>query len=227
MAAVNRPLVSADIICRQNQNSGLCNAKPPTWTAIMPTPELEAKGLTSITLTQIIDSINNTAQTDFESKFKTYYFFLTFLPCIGVLIGFIIFISSAASMDLDSSMSGSVAGIIVLTLSGFLNICCCVGVSRLYMGATQFALDNMKRYVEITLNEQWQRENGIRWTIITEQTISTHGHGDDRSTTTTTWHHIGITSLQNAVVIQPVVLQSQVLVPIQASEGAGHQVTHT
>ena len=80
----------------------------------------------------------------------------------------------------------------------------------------------MKEYVEITLNEQWQKECGVRWTVTTQQTLSVsnhhhHGHGDhhhhghQQRIRVQTWYNIEVRSLTQMV--QQVVVP--VMVPVQ------------
>ena len=120
---------------------------------------------------------------------------------------------------------------IVFAVSGLLNVFTLWAVNASYSKANQFAVDNVNRYVEITLNEQWQKENGIRWTIIAEQTMETRGTRENRRITTKIWYHIGISALQNGVIIaqyQPVVdnnksSEGRIIIP---SGGAHDQYTH-
>lgn len=178
---------------------------------VPPTPALEAKGLTAHTLGQIIGNINEQAERDVNENYNPLYSTLVFLPIIGVFIGFSLCIASMGSSvnsDPHSFSHGPPrgfhlfgVGMVIFGLSMFGQVITCCLVGRKHTIAIQIAIDAMKEYVEITLNEQWQKECGIRWTVATEQTLSVSSHRDSDSVHETqrinvkTWYNIEVRPL--------------------------------
>eukprot|EP01084_Bolivina_argentea_P069141 125869_1 len=210
--------MQVDMIIRQNQTHSTCpcgdKAQPgPSWPSPpLPTPVLANKGLTSIALNEIIATINRNATQDYRSKYSKNSSSILWLPCIGILIGIIIMV---VSMDYDNF----IVGMCIFGASGFCFVITAAVNNGKYQRAKQFAMDNVRVYVETELNKVWQAY-GIRWSIITEQTITSHrGTGDSRRARieTPTWYNICITSLQSAAYAQPVRV---VVIPQQGVAGA-------
>ena len=209
--------VSADVILRQNQSKSF-NTPPFRWSYVSPTPTLESQGLTPSTLKCILDTINKNVQRDYLSKFNPCYQYFSYLPYIGILIGFGLIISDIMNLEKDPWI-----GVIIIAISIILAAISSFIVKRLYIKAVLYALYNMKLYVQVTLNQEWQRSNGIRWTIISERAI---GSGQlrrgRRKMHPYTWNHIGISSIQRNIMIynhhanQSV--QSVVVIPIQQQQ---------
>ena len=80
--------------------------------------------------------------------------------------------------------------------------------SKKYDNAYKVGLDRMKHFVEVTLNEQWQKSNNIRWEVVPQQILKTTGSGDDRRVSTKTFYHISAAPLAQPtpqVIIQPMI----------------------
>ena len=60
----------------------------------------------------------------------------------------------------------------ILPIIGCPFACYAVNENIKHVNAVRIAIAAMKEYVEITLNEHWQKDCGIRWTVATEQTLS-------------------------------------------------------
>ena len=123
---MNKPLVSTDIVIRQDQIStsgcGLCgNAGHPTWQYVSPTPQLEQKGLTSNVLREIIESINQNSLKDFKANYNPNYSYIAILPILGIIIGFIICITGFGNFEGGGSQF--IIGMVVFGVSGFLTVC--------------------------------------------------------------------------------------------------------
>jgi len=192
---------------------------------------------------QIIGNINDQAERDVNDNFNPLYSKLVFLPIIGVLLGFILCVSSMGSFSssLDDSDSfgpptGFFVGMILFGLCGFGQVITCCLVGKAHVNAVQIAIDTMKQYVEITLNEQWQKECGVRWTVTTQQTLSVnetnhhqhghhghhgghhgHHHGHHQRISVQTWYNIEVRVLNQVIqqVVVPVVVVQQNQVPPQ------------
>lgn len=218
---------AADIVIRQRQITGIsCSRPAPQWDYISPTPALEAKGLTTGKLREIIGNINDQSERDVNDNFNPLYSKLVFLPIIGVFLGFIICASSMGSMGNSDSFgppTGFFVGMALFGLSGFGQVITCCLVGKAHLNAVQIAIDTMREYVEITLNEQWQKECGVRWTVTTQQTLSVsthhhhenhhghhhgHHHGNHQRIRVQTWYNIEVRALDQVVqqVVVPVVV---------------------
>eukprot|EP01083_Nonionella_stella_P303436 1050450_1 len=198
-----------DIIIRQNTYipEDHCSASDESglnWTLTPPTPLLESKGLASDVLNGIIIGISQNAKKDYLANYNPNSAWIVFLPCCGVIIGMIV-----------CAIGHIIAGSVVFGISAVATVITSAIWNRKKTNALQFAMENVRQYVEITLNEQWQASNAIRWSIVPEQTIQTSGSGDSSRITTHTLYHIGVTSLQsvpsamngNQVVIVPAYTQ--------------------
>merc|ERR1719384_676478 len=169
-----------ELLIKQNQQNPkecLTNKQnPPNWTYTPPTPQLEKKGLTSKTLQEIIENINQNAEKDFKDSYHPNFgYFVLFLSYIGMIAGFIIIVIGTEETIFIGAHSGKSLiwiGAATLILSVLLMAITYCVVSAFYKKAALFAMDNVKQYVEATLNEKYQKGNGIGWSIITEQTIS-------------------------------------------------------
>merc|ERR1712083_1260327 len=104
----------------------------------------------------------------------------------------------------------------------------CVMANRGYANALNGAMDVIRQYVEGTLNEEWQSSRGIRWSIVSEQTINTRGYGSDRRLYTTTWNHIGISCVKSAQELANQGAPAVVVVPAQQQfvQPMGQQVQY-
>merc|ERR550525_1197742 len=71
-------------------------------------------------------------------------------------------------------------------------------MNREYKRALAGSMHAVNKHVEGTLNDQWRRSRGIRWSIESEQTIHSQRTEDGTRVTTVTWYHIGITCVQSA-----------------------------
>merc|ERR1712176_1406765 len=97
----------------------------------------------------------------------------------------------------------------------------------------------MREYVEVTLNEQWQKECGVRWTVATTQTISVSNHHNhdhhnyhhrsSQRVQVHNWYNIEIRALNQTVPVQQVIVP-MVVAPNQVNQAppkyaaAGHVV---
>merc|ERR1719229_2187975 len=129
------------------------------------------------------------------------------------------------SMSASGPPTGFFVGMVLFGLSGFGQVLACCIAGKAYSEAIQIAIDGMREYVEITLNEQWQKECGVRWTVTTQQTLSVsnqhhhhhghhnHHHGHGQRLRVQTWYNIEVRSLTNVIPVQ------QVIVPMVVPSG--------
>merc|ERR1712045_1023549 len=103
-------------------------------------------------------------------------------------------------------------GMAIFALSGFGQVAMCMFVGSKQAGANEMAINEMKKTVEIELNEQWQKPLNVRWSVTTEQTLETTGSRDNRRIRTRTWHNIQVTSLTVQAPVQQVIVRQ---VPMQ------------
>merc|ERR1712038_866614 len=69
----------------------------------------------------------------------------------------------------------------------------------------------MKQHVEERLNEDWQKSQGIRWSVETTQVLETRGSHDNRRIRARTLYHIQVTVVAPAVaMVQQVPMQQGV-----------------
>merc|ERR1719410_2831900 len=114
------------------------------------------------------------------------------------------------SMSYDGPPASMFAGMAIFVISGFLQVCVCMAVGSKYTKACQIGIDGMKQYVEVTLNEQWQKECNVRWSVTTEQTMSVHNSSNSnrQRVRVHTYYNIEVRSLvqQPQQVVQQVVM---------------------
>ena len=165
-----------DILIPQGQRSSVsCDASPPHWNYITPTPVLKERGLTTTLLRQIIADINEQASADFKESWNPFCVCLAAVPCIGILVGFVLFVMAMQQMSAQGG-SKPFAAMAVFGISAFGLMITCFMANRSYATAFDIAIDGMRTYVEETLNDDWQ-EYGIRWTVTTEQVLqNSYGH---------------------------------------------------
>lgn len=101
--------------------------------------------------------------------------------------------------------------------------------NKQYINAVQGAMNVVKEHVEGTLNDQWQRECGIRWTIVTEQTVNITGNFSSRRLYTVTWNHIAVSCVRavhelNQRAPAVVVMAGQPMQPMQPQQFVQQQL---
>jgi len=195
----------------------------PTWDLPPSNPAVESQGLNQNELIRILNEINSNAASDFSTVWRPWYKTLVFVPCfassVGTLLFFIgiimIIVDRASSTQIDpdtysfddeddddddfSLPSYFFIGIGVTCICGIVQFLLCAGVDGIFTRAQTVALENMRQYVEGTLNEQWQSSRNIRWTIDMVQTIHVrHGSGVNK-TKVRNWYDIHATSLVQVV----------------------------
>eukprot|EP01084_Bolivina_argentea_P091882 165371_1 len=149
---VTQDMSKQDIIIRQNTYipEDHCSASDESglnWTLTPPTPLLESKGLTSNMLNGIIIAINQNAKKDYLANYNPNSSSFVFLPCCGIIIGIIV---CAIGMRFRAIF---IAGMVIFGISGMATVITCALVNRKKTNALQFAMENVRQYVEITLNE--------------------------------------------------------------------------
>lgn len=195
-------MYNTDVMIRQRQMRKVsCSGQAPQWDYISPSPALEAKGLTAGELDEIIGNINEQAHRDVNDNYNPLYSKLMFLPVFGLLLGFMLSVTCSeiwANSDTFGLHSGFIAGMVVFGISLCGQVGACLVVGRKHSNAVLIAIDTMTEYVEITLNEQWQKQ-GVRWTVMTQQTVSVSNHdfdGDsvraDPQVSVQTWYNIEV-----------------------------------
>uniref|UniRef100_A0A7S0TDY9 Uncharacterized protein n=1 Tax=Elphidium margaritaceum TaxID=933848 RepID=A0A7S0TDY9_9EUKA len=205
-------LVSNDIILKH------VDTMIPRWRYETPTPMLEAKGLTPSALKQIIATINKRAEDRAHEKCNPRWRYYAWIPCIGVIIALILLVVAFASSDELKRSLGPIAAVILIAfLTAFVCTFCCVSFGR--RRAKRGALQRVKAIVEVTLNAQWMKTRGVRWTFVSEQKVSTHGVGRNQEVQVRNYYHIGIRALQMPMgpqyVQQPRMHPAQMMTPMQ------------
>ena len=163
-----------------------------------------------------------------DDNFNPLMMKLMYLPLIGVLLGFILCATGMGGFD--GPGTSFYLGVVLFVLSQIALVAMCFVVGSRHNNATQIAIDGMKQTVEVTLNEQWQKENNVRWTVTTEQTMHTRNNSNNNGTRikVKTWYNIQVTSLTVQAPVQQVVVQQipmqQVMVQGQMQQGQMQQV---
>jgi len=188
---------------------GGCNARAltaPQWVYAAPTPDMEAKGLKASKLREILQKINDDADktmardyccNGWPSRFRN-------VPWILPLIGFALY---------SMGSTAELIGVALLMIGPCIGVCVVWWVLSRWRHEWQICVDEMKQYVQETLNEEWQNSNGIRWTVETCQILQTRGNGR-RQSRTLTLYHIQITDLTPPA--QQVPMQQMVQIPVNA-----------
>ena len=132
---------------------------------------MEQRGLTSSVLRDEIDRIENRANSDTRMKGGD-------LLCTISSIGFIVFVVGCVLVGIwiDCSIEwnsdkdcGTGISAWVCFVVGFIVWFRYICVDRYRRDkAVNNALDNIRNYVEIDLNEKYQKTMGIRWSILTD-----------------------------------------------------------
>ena len=205
--------MSGTIVLRNRQAVNApngCNDIPidlaPQWDYVNPTPDMEAKGLTPTVLREIVDGINEKSQADYRKNYPD----IKQKKCVrisqlGVILLGAFFIIDAAAFSASTlyftfwiGVTLVVFGIFWFQWSVVLRCNQAVRVANDY-------IPKMKQYVEVDLNEQWQKTKLIRWAVNVETVLM----GKHRIQ----MHHIEVTSMlsQNMQNVQmvPVPMQNQ------------------
>jgi len=200
---------NAEILIRQQQAQSFSFSKgAPQWEYVSPTPTLESRGLTAGKLRQIINDINDRASTELDTNFNSKHAILTLLPCGGLLVGFLLCVLSMGNMSAAGFPPEFYVGFIFIVISAFCGVAAFSRASRSYTRAIQSAVDAMKEYVDSTLNEEWQRQSGIRWVVANQQMLSigNRRHNGNQRMRVRTLHHIEVHSLNHIVPNQVVIV---------------------
>lgn len=160
----------SELLIRQGPHKeGTSSLVAPSWIYEDPSQELVAHGLSPDSLREIVEDINQRAQSNFHGRFNPKHNLFSVLPVIGMVIGFVICI---LDIVLHDSIQLMIVGISMFCLSAVLTMLASFCVHRSYSRAIEYTMDNVLNHVEMRLNEDWQRCNGVRWFIAPEQSIS-------------------------------------------------------
>ena len=191
---------------------------------VAPTPILEQRGLTPSVLESEIRGIESVGNSATHAK-DTPVFKIAVLILVAVLIigGFIMLVAWYECDEFRDCPSLSWAGLIVIIV-GFIGLCVCGSTAyATKMKKLNYALDAIQKYVELDLNEKYQRVNGIRWSILESQNITVWKYSDgSRRTNINKYYHIGVslvTPSVNTLIAINVNNQQQQQQPQQQNEG--------
>ena len=226
--------MSGTIVLRNRQavhGSTGCNDIPidlaPQWDYVAPTPDMEAKGLTPTVLRQIVDGINERSQADFRENYPDVKQKKCLRMCqlAVVLLGAFIMLDSYTTQlfSAPNCWTNSFGGEYCQPSAGFWVGVTFVGIGLFWFQwsvvlrcnqAVRVANDyipKMKQYVEVDLNEQWQKTKLIRWAVNVETVVT----GTSSNRRAYQKHHIEVTSMlsQNMQNVQ------MVQVPMQNQQG--------
>ena len=140
----------------------------PSWLYVEPTTELQAHGLSPEILKEIVDEINKNALTNFNRNYNAKCNYLPIPPAVGMVFGFILMALDIAEHDSAKLIIGITMFLFCAVLAGITSVC----AHRSYSRAMKCTMDNVLDHVEMSLNEQWQRCNGVRWFIAPEQLVT-------------------------------------------------------
>ena len=156
-----------------------------------PTHALEANGLTATVLQEIVDHINQKARKTTDEHYSPIYTVLMVLPCVCIFIGFALLMLDPFPFGPGShplAFGMSIALPIILSAScAMVLMGTCVAAALKSHKAAQIAVDEMRRTVEITLNEQWWQHN-VQWTVVAEQTLEFDG----QYSRIVTWYNVQV-----------------------------------
>ena len=199
-------------------SEGLCCCKQlPSdmvrWNYVAPTPALEQRGLTPTVLRNELNVIQNkfADAVKLSPKQIRYTSIAAIIGLLTLVIGnFGLWISLTEcagycdSYYEDSCCSvnygwlvPATAGLVILSICAFLN-------RRAKAKVFNEALDAIREYVEIDLNEKYQKTTGIRWSILEEKLITVTQSNQGTTTTTLRYCHIGINCvavINNTVIV--------------------------
>jgi len=227
-STVTPPANGITLSQQQLNQGGCCNKdSAPQWEYSMPTPALEAKGLTVSKLREILEGINNTSMNTLQNNYNPTTSRLVLIPCFIAITGFLLIPIGIATDSGFGLPTLSVVGLICFAAGACLCMATLVAVGGKYAKAYDQCMLEMKQFVEQTLNEQWQNSNNVRWNIVSQQIIETSGSGNDRRISTKTLLHIQVAPLNQPVQPQVVVVQQM---PVQGQQmvmlPAGTQPMH-
>lgn len=182
-----------------------------TYNYTPPTPILEERGLTPLVLQKEILSIeakaNKTARDNSQCTNRLR---------ICALISFIILVCGGSLFALYPSKHKMALLIVGACLSfiglmGLIILCNSTRYKKLM--ARDLALDTLRYYVEIVLNEKYQKRNGIRWSIVESETAYVNARTGQQVSASIPYYNIGIscvaTSAMNNVINNTMVVLVQ------------------
>eukprot|EP01084_Bolivina_argentea_P153364 267421_1 len=166
-----------------------------TWNYVAPTPALEQRGLTPQVLRNEIDTIQKgfAHHTKLPTKFMLFVVISALLVFIAGNIG--TWTSYKCSEDVYEDYGCSVSYVwLGVLLFGFVVLIICWIYDRMRKSQVIIdALEIVKEYVEVDLNEKYQKTKGIRWSIIEEKLVYVARSNQGAQTTRSIkYYHIGI-----------------------------------
>ena len=159
-----------------------CPIKSPRWyldkrNESSPTQELIQRGLTKDILLKELNNINIKSKEIFESVSCKKIFIIPIIFIICTIIGFLLYPTGLFA----TIYTLSIVGCIMCPSFGLITLitCCFISIKRKKIYNNQFEL--VKNYIEIELNEKYQKKYGIKWSITERTRIyinNMHGYSD-------------------------------------------------
>ena len=184
---------SCDVVVYQNRNirrSNCCHPKGPwkfTWDYREPTPELIQRGLTPEILKSIVSEINNKINNNISQRscFKSIWWLLLLIPIAAIII-----LATTESIYFLSP---------VIMFAMFFSICIWYCWLRKLNKIYQENIKEMRKYINVTLNQEWYQTKGVKWMVFSEMMQITTTRNGKVQTDHYELFHVGITAIKDFV----------------------------
>lgn len=167
------------------------------WSYTAPTPNLQQRGLTPSTLKNVIKVIESKVNQSLHVPY------IEALGCISITS----LITGILALIYPYIYNQFPTGYFVAGVAGIIFIICIFIIRKKRKRAWDKARSEIRKCVEVDLNEIYQEKNNIRWSIVEDEECWVHyRNGQQTGVSKYPYYHIGIKCIGNAAVVIPAVI---------------------